>query len=46
MAGLAVTLGMSIVGGLLTGLVLRAPFIDKTKDEDLFEDKKHWIVSI
>lgn len=44
MAGLAVTLGMSIVGGLLTGLILRAPFITATEERYLFDDKRYWIV--
>lgn len=44
MAGLAVTLGISIVGGIVTGLVLRAPFITPTEDKYLFDDKKYWIV--
>ncbi|XP_039259431.2 ammonium transporter Rh type A-like [Styela clava] len=43
MAGLAVTLGTSIVGGVLTGLVLRAPFIDSADENNLFEDSKYWI---
>ncbi|CAK8689087.1 unnamed protein product [Clavelina lepadiformis] len=43
-AGLAVTLGISIVGGLLTGLLLRAPFLDKLKSHALFDDDKNWLV--
>nr|UUH57880.1 Rh type A glycoprotein [Molgula manhattensis] len=43
MAGLAVTMGMAIVGGLITGLLLRASFLEPLKNDDLFDDNKFWI---
>uniref|UniRef100_H2ZEJ9 Ammonium transporter AmtB-like domain-containing protein n=1 Tax=Ciona savignyi TaxID=51511 RepID=H2ZEJ9_CIOSA len=42
LAGLAVTLGISIIGGLLTGLVLKAPFLGSVKHQDLFDDRPYW----
>uniref|UniRef100_H2ZEK2 Ammonium transporter AmtB-like domain-containing protein n=1 Tax=Ciona savignyi TaxID=51511 RepID=H2ZEK2_CIOSA len=44
LAGLAVTLGISIIGGLLTGLVLKAPFLGSVKHQDLFDDRPYWNV--
>jgi len=46
MAGLAVTLGMSIAGGLLTGLLLRIPFLDPVRDQYLFDDFSYWMVHL
>ncbi|CAF0771550.1 unnamed protein product [Brachionus calyciflorus] len=41
--GLLLTLGMAIVGGLLTGFIMRLPFIYKLKEnENMFEDENHW----
>ena len=41
-AGLALTIGMAIVGGLLAGFVIRIPFFaQKSKD---FNDEENWIL--
>ena len=45
LAGLAVTLALSIVGGLFTGAILKIPFFDKTRTQSLFDDEDYWIVS-
>ena len=43
MAGLALTLGMAIVGGTITGLVMKLPFLEKFDDEeDMFDDGHNW----
>lgn len=45
MAGVALTLGMAIVGGIITGIILRLPFIDQiTEEHELFEDETCWKV--
>ena len=42
-AGLALTLGMAIVGGLITGLVMKLPCIERFDDEeDMFDDGPNW----
>jgi hypothetical protein len=44
LAALAVTLGISIVGGIVTGLIMKLPFIEKIKNEDdMFNDRLHWL---
>ncbi|XP_071806133.1 ammonium transporter Rh type B-A-like isoform X1 [Asterias amurensis] len=45
LAALGVTLVIAIVGGALTGLVLKLPFWNEPEDEDLFEDKPFWDVN-
>ncbi|RNA27200.1 Rh type B glyco [Brachionus plicatilis] len=40
---LVLTLGMSIVGGILTGLIMRLPILEKINySEDMFEDELDW----
>lgn len=39
---LLVTLIISIVGGLLTGLILRLPMLNKLETDDLYEDEGFW----
>ena len=46
MAAVAITLGMSIVGGILTGLLLRIPIFSRSKSEDFFDDNNNWLVKI
>ncbi|KAK6172887.1 hypothetical protein SNE40_016457 [Patella caerulea] len=42
---LIVSLGIAIVGGLLTGLLLKIPFCDNVRERHaLFEDEEHWHV--
>ena len=38
LAALAVTLGIAIIGGLLTGILLRTPLVEQVNDEDLMFD--------
>ena len=45
LAGLGVTLGISIVGGLLTSLLLKIPIFDRVKGNALFDDDTYWLVS-
>lgn len=43
LAALATTLGMAIVGGLLTGVVMRLPLFEQITDDDqLFDDEPNW----
>lgn len=44
MAALALTLGLAIVSGLLTGALIRLPIFEQIKDtEDMFDDESSWI---
>jgi len=42
LATLGVTLGIALIGGSLTGLLLRVPFFGKVPEEHLFDDFRHW----
>lgn len=43
LAALALTLAVAIVGGLITGLVMRLPLFEQVKEEDeLFDDEPNW----
>ena len=44
-AALAVALGIAIVSGALTGLLLKAPIWDNLTTEELYEDEVFWDVS-
>ncbi len=40
LAALAVTLGIAIIGGILTGVILRSPLVEQIRDEDqMFDDE-------
>ena len=41
-AAVFVTLGMSIVGGLVTGLIAR--FLDAPDADQLYNDRSYWVV--
>ncbi|XP_068231565.1 ammonium transporter Rh type A isoform X2 [Palaemon carinicauda] len=41
---LAITLGISIVGGIATGFVLRLEKFSTLKTNDLFEDERYWLM--
>jgi ammonium transporter Rh len=43
-AALAMTLAVAIVGGLVTGLILRLPFFGKVPSSHLFDDTMSWEV--
>lgn len=42
MAGLAVTLGIAILGGLFTGFVTSREWFEPPKPEQLFDDRFSW----
>ena len=45
LAGLAVTLGLAIVTGILTGIILKTPLFEQIKEEDdMFDDEPNWII--
>ena len=46
LAGLAVTICLSVAGGLFTGALLKIPFFDGTELPFLFDDSNYWLVSI
>ena len=44
MATLALSITMAILGGLLTGLIMRLPIIEQIEEEDeMFDDEANWI---
>jgi len=43
-AAIFVTLGISIVGGIITGLIARLPLCNKIKHEDMLLDHDYWHV--
>lgn len=40
--GFLVTLGISVGGGILTGLMIKIPMIDKMHPDEYFNDEKDW----
>ncbi|XP_033729955.1 ammonium transporter Rh type B-like isoform X2 [Pecten maximus] len=44
-AALVTTLTIAIVGGLITGLVMRIPIWDDPEDEFLYDDRDYWEIS-
>ena len=45
LAALAVTLGLAIVTGVITGLILKTPLFEQVKDEnEMFDDEPNWLV--
>jgi hypothetical protein len=44
MATVAVTIAIALVGGVITGLLLRLPIIEQIEEEDeMFDDEANWI---
>ncbi|RNA27197.1 ammonium transporter Rh type B-like [Brachionus plicatilis] len=44
MAALAVTLGMAIIGGIITGYIMKLPIIEQIQDiEEMFDDEPNWL---
>lgn len=44
LAAMGVTLGLAIVGGALTGLIMRIPIIEQISEmEEMFDDEPHWV---
>ena len=46
LASLAVTLGLAIVGGTLTGMVMNIPIWEQLELEEYFEDGKYWEMEV
>ncbi|XP_022107423.1 ammonium transporter Rh type B-like isoform X2 [Acanthaster planci] len=42
LAALAVTLAIAIVGGVITGLIMKIPIWNEPEDDELYEDKPFW----
>ncbi len=43
-AALAMTLGLALVGGILTGYIMKLPIIEQIEDvEEMFDDEPHWV---
>lgn len=45
MAALCLTLAIAIVGGVITGFILRIPFLDNPDGDHLFDDTDQWNVA-
>lgn len=44
LAALGVTLALAIVGGALTGLIMRIPIIEQVNEvEEMFDDEPNWV---
>ena len=44
MAALAVTLAMAIIGGIITGYIMKLPIIEQIQDiEEMFDDEPNWL---
>lgn len=44
-AAMAVTLGIALVSGLLTGYIIKLPIIEQIEEnEEMFDDEPHWMV--
>ncbi|NWT79050.1 RHAG protein, partial [Lanius ludovicianus] len=43
-AALGCTLGIALVGGALTGAILKLPFLGQVSDQDCFDDSAYWEV--
>lgn len=40
--GFLITFAIAAVGGLISGLIIRLPFVDKMDPDEYFDDVKHW----
>ncbi|XP_052089957.1 ammonium transporter Rh type A-like [Mytilus californianus] len=45
MVALIITLAIALVGGTITGFILKLPFCDRPDGDSLFDDRVHWNVS-
>ncbi len=44
MAALGLSIAMALLGGLLTGLIMRLPFVEQFENTDeMFDDEANWI---
>ncbi|CBY42807.1 unnamed protein product [Oikopleura dioica] len=46
LAGLATTLGISLVGGTITGFMMNVPLWEQLELEEYFEDGKYWEMEV
>lgn len=46
LAALGVTLGLSIVGGAITGFIMNIPIWEQLEHEEYFEDGKYWEMDV
>lgn len=46
MAALGTTLGISIVGGAITGFIMNVPIWEQLEHEEYFEDGKYWEMEV
>lgn len=46
LAGLATTLGISLVGGTITGFMMNIPLWEQLELEEYFEDGKYWEMEV
>ena len=46
LASLGVTLGISIVGGAITGFIMNVPLWEQLENEEYFEDGKYWEMDV
>jgi hypothetical protein len=44
MAALAMTLGMALFSGFITGYIMKLPIIEQIEEtEEMFDDEPHWV---
>ena len=46
LAALGTTLGISIVGGAITGFIMNVPIWEQLEHEEYFEDGKYWEMEV
>ena len=46
LAAIAITLGISIVGGAITGFFMNVPLWEQLEHEEYFEDGKYWEMEV
>lgn len=46
LAAIAITLGISIVGGAITGFFMNVPLWEQLENEEYFEDGKYWEMEV
>lgn len=45
LAALGMTLGVSIISGVITGFIMKIPLFEQIRDsEDMFDDEPNWFV--
>ena len=46
LAAIAITLGISIIGGAITGFFMNVPLWEQLEHEEYFEDGKYWEMEV